>query len=345
MPIPIFLKSFLFEFLEGNPKTALNASNKVVLTDRAAQRLFGNQSALNKAYTVGNSEFVVSGIIKDVPENSHLDFDLLGSIHALGFIQNAIDNNSWINPWLYTYVKLQENIPGQTFEEKLPQMVTQYGGADLSSRLGTDYAELGHQFNYFLQPVPDIHLHSDLDLEVKPTSNVTFLYLLMVIAFFILLLSCINFVNLATARSSERAKEVGIRKVIGSSRTTIVGQFVLESIINCFIGFLLALGITFLLMPYFNDLVQLPLHLSSLISFGAIGLILLSVTLIGVLAGLYPALVISSIDSATVLKGNFKSSTKGIWLRNSLIVFQFFITLTMISRRLISTGTNGLPDQ
>ena len=327
-----FFKVFKFEFLEGTPSTALNTPNKVVVTDKTAKRLFGTPSALNKTLRNGNDdELIIGGVIKDLPENSHLDFDLLGSIQSLGFIRNAITSNSWINPWVYTYAKLKEGIPQQVFEDKLPQMVNQHGSANIASRLGDNYAELGHQFNYFLQPIADIHLHSKLDLEVKPTSNASFIYLLGAIALFILLLSCINFINLTTARSSERAKEVGVRKVVGSSKQSIIRQFVMESVFSCFISFILALLIALVLLPFFNELLGQSLSLTSLINGWTLGVSTLFVAIIGLLAGLYPALVISSIDSATVLKGNYKSSNQGIWLRNGLIVFQFFITLLMIS--------------
>ena len=327
-----FFKVFALEFLEGNPTTALNAPDKVVLTEKTARKFFGNQSALNKTFQSGNNnDYIVAGVIKGLPENSHLDFDLIGSIHSLGFIQNAINTNSWINPWVYTYAKLKEGVSADIFEGKLPQMVDQYGQADIANRLGVDYSTLGHRFNYFFQPVTDIHLHSNLDLEVKPTSNITFLYLLGVIALFILLLSAINFINLTTARSSERAREVGVRKVVGSSKQLIIGQFVMESVFSCFISFGLALLIAFLLIPFYNDLLGQTLYLSNIYNGWALASFSLFVIIIGVLAGLYPALVIASIDSATVLKGNYKSSNKGIWLRNTLIVFQFFITLIMIS--------------
>ena len=330
-----FFKVFEFEFLEGNPLSALNAPDKVVLTDKTARRFFGDKPALGRTIQSGEADYIISAVIRDLPQNSHLDFDLLGSIQSLGFIRNAINSGSWINPWVYTYTKLSPLAKSESFQEKFPAMVSQHGSADIASRLGTDYAELGHSFNYLLQPLKDIHLHSNLTLEVKPTSNVTFLYLLGVIAFFILLLSCINFVNLTTARSSERAKEVGVRKVIGSGRRSLMLQFILESVLSALFSLAVAIGLTVLLMPYFNDLVSQTLSLYSFINFGRIGMILGVVLLVGILAGLYPAFVISSIDSGVVLKGSYKTSNKGVWLRNGLIVFQFFITLTMISGAMI----------
>ena len=166
---------------------------------------------------------------------------------------------------------------------------------------------------------------------MRPTSNATYLYLLVAVAFFILALSCINFINLTTARSAERAKEVGIRKVMGSTRPLLVRQFIIESVLICFVSFLLALAVASLLKGGFNQLIGQSLNLWDLFSGWSLFLVLGGLTLIGLIAGIYPALVISSIHPAVVLKGSYKSSRRGIWLRNALIVLQFFITITMIS--------------
>ncbi len=327
----LFFDVFDFQFVEGTPAEALNAANKVVLTDKTAARYFGDRPALNQTLRSGNNNFVVSGVIKDLPENSHMDFDLIGSIHTLPFIQNAINTGSWINPWIYTYIKLKKGVDPVDLEAKFPAMVDEYGSANISSRLGEDYADLGHRFNYFLQALPSIHLHSKLDIEVRPTSNATYIYLLAAVALFILILSCINFINLTTARSAERAKEVGVRKVMGSTRPLLIRQFIFESVMVCFISFLVALISARLLIEPFNQLIGQSLELNAWLFDWPLVLLLGLVVLIGTIAGLYPAFVISAIDPAVVLKGSFKSSGKGIWLRNGLIVLQFFITITMIS--------------
>lgn len=326
-----FFRVFQFDFIEGTPAGALDARNKVVITDKTARRYFGEEPALNQVLQQGDSSYVVSGVIKDLPENSHMDFDLIGSIHDLPFIQTAITDGSWINPWVYTYIKLRPDADPATLNAKLPGMVDLYGAADMSNRLGANYAELGHRLHFFLQPLRDIHLHSKLDLEVKPTSDARYLYLLAAVALFILVLSCINFINLATARSAERAREVGIRKVMGSTRPSLIRQFIVESIVTCFLSFLVALAIVSLLLKPFNQLVDQSLSFAPMVTIGSIALILGLIILVGSAAGLYPALVISSVNPASVLKGSYASSHRGVWLRNGLIVFQFFITLTMIS--------------
>ncbi len=327
----LFFEVFSFQFLEGTPETALDAANKVVLTDKTAARYFGDEPAFGKTFKNGENNYVVSGVIKDLPENSHMDFDLIGSIHDLPFIQNAINTDSWINPWIYTYVKLKEGVDPKVMDSKFPNMVSQYGSANISSRLGKDYASLGHSFNYFLQPLTSIHLHSKLDIEVKPTSNASYLYLLVAIAAFILVLSSINFINLTTARSSERAKEVGVRKVMGSTKRLLVRQFILESIMVCFISFLVSILIALILIKPFNQLIGQSLVLSHWIFSWRLILVVATIIVLGILSGFYPALVISAVPPAIVLKGSYKSSRKGILLRNGLIVLQFFITITMIS--------------
>ena len=333
-----FFKVFSFDFVEGNPATALDAFNKVVITQSTAKRFFGAESALNKVYQIDTSRYIVSGVIEDVPTNSHMSFDILGSIEALPFLQQAAETNSWINPWLFTYIKLRDGVSQENFEARLPEMVQSYGMASILSLLNIsaeDYPESGNDFKYFLQPVEDIHLKSNLSVEVQQNSDITYVYLLLAVVGFILIISCINFINLATARSAERAKEVGVRKVLGSRRALLVRQFLTESNLISMISLLFSIGLTALVLGKFNILVGKDLSLSVLTDPLVIFGLLVGTLLIGSLAGLYPAVVISSINSALVLKGKYNTSTKGIWLRNSLIVFQFFISISMISGMLM----------
>ncbi len=333
-----FFNVFSFEFIEGNPNTALDAFNKVVLTKSTAKRFFGGEPALNKTYQIDTSSYIISGVIEDVPVNSHMAFDILGSIDALPFLVQAAESNSWINPWLFTYIKLGEGVSQNEFESKLPEMVETYGMASILSLLNIsaeDYPESGNDFKYFLQPVEDIHLKSNLSVEIRPNSDITYVYLLIAVVGFILIISCINFINLATARSAERAKEVGVRKVLGSRRALLIRQFLTESNLISFIALALSIGLTILVLPKFNGLVEKELSLQVITDpMVALGL-LAGILFIGTLAGLYPALVISSINSALVLKGKYNTSSKGVWLRNSLIVFQFFISISMISGMLM----------
>ena len=333
-----FFKVFSFDFIEGNPGTALDAPNKVVLTASTAKKFYGDELALNKTYRIDTSQYIISGVIEDLPTNSHLEFELLGSIEGLQFLNNAASSNNWISPWLFTYIKLKDNIQQGQFEEKLPEVVQNHGMASILNSLSIsaeDYPKSGNAFNYFLQPLTDIHLKSNLDVEIKANSDVMYVYLLIAVVFFILIISCINFVNLATARSSERAKEVGVRKVMGSTQSLLIKQFLTESNLIALLALILAFGVVWILIPNFNLLVNKQLSISTLIDI-RVGLVLVgTVLLVGTLAGLYPAFVISSINSAVVLKGKYRTSGKGVWLRNSLIIFQFFISISMISGMLL----------
>ena len=333
-----FFDVFSFRFLEGDPLTALDAANKVVLTDKTARRYFGDEPALNQTIQGGTEELVVSAVIEDLPENSHIDLDLLGSIRRIGYLDAAVNQGNWVSPWLYTYIRLREGVDPEAFEAKLPDMVQTYGAAQIKAQLGItsdDYTESGHGYNYFLQPIRDIHLHSNMEVELQANSNIAYVYLLTAIVGFILLISCINFVNLATARSTERAKEVGVRKVMGSHRSHLIRQFLVESTVISSISLALAVVLAWLFLPTFNGLVDKQLTLGlvehPLVMAGLLGFAIV----VGVLAGGYPALVISSMDPTTVLKGAFKTSRRGIWLRNSLVVFQFAISIVLISGALI----------
>ncbi len=333
-----FFNVFSFNFLEGNPNTALDAFDKVVITQSTARRFFGDESALNKTYLIDTAQYIISGVIEDVPSNSHMEFDLLGSIESLGFLNQAATTNNWISPWLFTYIKLKEGANFKDFQGKLPDMVNTYGMASILSTLSIseeDYPNSGNDFIYFLQPLEDIHLKSNLDVEVKANSDIIYVYMLIAVVVFILIISCINFINLATARSAERAKEVGIRKVMGSSRSLLVKQFLTESNLITFIALLLSIGTVWLVLPSFNSLVSKELSLVDFMQPLIFAGLIIMALIIGTIAGLYPAIVISSIQSAVVLKGEYKSSAKGVWLRNTLIIFQFFTSITMISGMLM----------
>ncbi len=335
-----FFKVASYEFIEGNPNTALDNPNQVVITKEVALKYYGDQSALNKTYRIDTVQYVISGVLMEVPSNSHLDFDILGSIHSLPFLEQAAETNNWISPWLYTYIKLKEGVDPDAFEAKFGDVVKTYGLASILSLLGlteSDYADSGHEFNYFLQPIEDIHLKSHLDVEVQPNSDILYVYMLSAVVVFILIISCINFINLATARSTERAKEVGVRKVMGSNRSSLVKQFLTESNLISFGAMFIAVLAVGISLPYFNQLINKELDIATLTAPLVMAALIGFALLVGSLAGLYPALVISSINSALVLKGRYKTSDKGVGLRNFLIVFQFFISITMISGTLLLT--------
>ncbi|HEY5690073.1 MAG TPA: ABC transporter permease [Cyclobacteriaceae bacterium] len=333
-----FFKVFSYDFIYGDANTALINPNSVVISESVARKYYGTDQALNKLFSIDTAEYIISGVIKDVPKNSHIYFDLLGSIHSLQFLEQAAETNSWISPWLYTYIKLKEGTNPKDLEAKFPTMVRDYGLASILRELGMnekDYPTSGHDFIYFLQPLEDIHLKSNLDVEVQTNSDITYVYLLSAVVVFILIISCINFINLATARSAERAKEVGVRKVLGTTRLLLIKQFLTESNLIAFTALLISGAFLWFLLPFFNNLVAKEFTLTSILNPIVIIGLLGFVILVGTIAGLYPSFIISSINSATVLKGNYKTSGKGVWLRNFLIIFQFFISITMIAGTLL----------
>ncbi len=328
-----FFDVFSHPFLHGNPATALDAADKVVLTESTAQKYFGRTDVLNETLRVNRdtADYRVSGVIRDVPSNAHFGFDLIGSIHAINYLENAIETNAWINPWVYTYVKLAPGTDPIVFEAKVAQAVDQYGAASIARQLGADYADVGHRFDYFLQPLTDIHLQSNVTIEVEPNSDIMYVYLLSLIALIILIISTINYVNLSVARAPARAREVGIRKVVGSRKGSLITQFLIEALVVCGLSALFALVITGLMMPYFNDLLGTSLSMEPLQRPLYLGVFLVFVVLVSVLSGAYPALVISSYKPAKILKGTFSRSAQGHRLRNGLTTVQFIISTVMIS--------------
>jgi len=330
-----FFKVFSHEFALGNPETALNDVNAVVISETTAIKYFGTTDVLNKTINANGGPLQVSGVIKDVPANSHIHFDLLASTFGLDFLNNAITQGSWVNPWVYTYVKLKEGVNAKTFEAELPELVETYGGANISQQSGADWKAKGHSFDYFLQPIESIHLNSKLDVEVEPNSDMAYVSIISIIALIILSISSINFINLSIARSAERAKEVGIRKVMGSQRGALISQFLTESVFVCFISSIIAIGIVYLSIPKFNEILGTFLDFNTVLQPVAIIGLLIFTILVGTISGFYPALVISALQPSSVLKGSYKNSGKGVWLRNSLIITQFVISIFMISGSII----------
>lgn len=331
----LFFKVFSHEFIVGDSKTALNNPTDVVLTESTAKKYFGTTDVLDKILNINTGTRRVTGVIKDVPANSHIHFDLLGSTRSVPPLNNALQIQSWVNPWVYTYLKLKEGVSPTDFEKEFPQLVETYGGASIAQSSGSDWKEKGNRYNYFLQPIESIHLESQLDVEVEPNSDIVYVYIISIVALIILTISSINFVNLSIARSTERAKEVGIRKVMGSQRAALVSQFLTESIFICLLSSILSIGLVFIGIPQFNQILGTSLDFSTIVQPIALIILLVFILLIGVVSGFYPALVISALQPSKVLKGSYKNSSKGIWLRNSLIILQFVISIFMISGSII----------
>ena len=321
-----FFDMFDFEFVAGNPETALNAPNSLVLSASLARKFFGDSDPVNQPLTIGlpfgEFEYTITGIFEDGKSKSHIDANYFLSMEN-NDIGNAVKRmNNWAsNNIFYTYVKLFPNSDDKAFEAKLPEFFDRHGAEDLKA-MG------GYSKSLLLQPLQDIYLHSGIEYELGIIGNVVTLYVFGSVAIFILLIACINFMNLATARSEKRSKEVGIRKVLGANKVALVRQFLGESLFISILGLFVALLLSFVLMPYFNQLTGKNLDLTLGI-FPMISVLLLAVVA-GLVAGIYPAFFLSSFTPIKVLKGKFRGNLSGFSLRHVLVVFQFAISACLI---------------
>ncbi len=320
-----FLEVFTFPLALGNPETALSGKNSVVITKKMAKKYFGDEDPMGKVLEFEKrDQFTVTGILADVPEYSHIDFDFIASLKV--YENFDYFSNWWANS-LHTYVLLPENVKPATLQSQLPDFINKYMGEDLR--------EKGTQIRPKLQPLSAIYFQDNMmfDRGVKH-GNITFVYIFAMVALFILVIACINFMNMATAQSAKRSLEVGVRKTLGALRQSLVLQFITESIGLAFIAMLVAIVLVGALQPYFNNLVEASLFWT----FGggtSILIFLLIVTFVGLLAGSYPALVLSAFRPVVALKGKSKSGRQAVWLRKGLVVFQFFISIVLIVATLV----------
>jgi putative ABC transport system permease protein len=311
-----FFDVFTFPFVKGDPKTALSDINSIILTESAARRYFGDEDPLGKVLRLNQRDDVtVTGVIKDVPSQSHFHFDFLLSFRRL---PREIETN-WDGYNYYTYVKVRPGTGITAFEDKI-QGVYERNQEERFS-------------DFYAQAVTDIHLTSKLKWELEPNGDRLYVYVFMIIGIFILVIAAINYINLSTAKSSLRAKETGIRKVSGAQRTSLVFQFLLESVIISFVASVLAVAIAFALMPTVNVLTQKQLALTAS---PVVALYVLVITLlIGLIAGLFPALYLSSFRPVAVLKGLKLNEAGALGLRKVLVVIQFTISIALITGVLI----------
>ncbi|UZR95668.1 ABC transporter permease [Chondrinema litorale] len=328
-----FFDVFTVEIIKGDKNTALDGNNSIVITEETAKKYFGEVDPIGKIITSNQTDFKVSAVCENIPENSHFDFDIIAALGTFPFF-NSLNFTGFS---AYTYLKLKENTNPKQLEAKFPDMVLKYAAPQIEQSLGISYKEYqdkGNGYQYFLQNLGDIHLHSNLEAEMKVNGNITQVYIFISISIFILFLACINFMNLATARSAERAKEVGIRKALGSLKKQLITQFLTESIVISLVSLLIALVIISFALPYFNNLAGKTINIDFSNLNIIAGLIAFSI-LVGLLAGIYPAFFISSFNPIAVMKGQLNTGGKGALLRNGLVVFQFFISIILITGTLI----------
>ena len=318
---------FSWPMLKGNPNTALTTAYSVVITAEMAEKYFGDEDPMNKTIRFNDQEdYTVMGVIDHIPLNSHFRFTMLCSFETM-YAQNREHMEGWV-PFNYaTYILLREGQDYKALEDKFPAFIEKH--------MASVQQALGGALEYLLQPMTQIHLHSTLEYDFSDHSDITYIYLFIAIAVFILLIACINFMNLATARSSKRAQEIGLRKTFGSNRGKLLSQFFGETMLYSLFAFLLAMTIAYFTLPVFSSISgrSLSLHYSEFPWFLP-GLILLTV-FVGLAAGSYPALLLSSFQPARIFKGRIKTGGWGLRFRNGLVVFQFAISIFLI----IGTGT------
>jgi len=326
-----FLQLFSIPLLEGDSKNALTEPETMVITKDFEKKYFGESDALGKMLTVGKDLVKVTGIIDRVPDNSHFHGDAFMSFVTE---DNASTPQTWSNVNDFTYLLLDKKADPHKLEAAFPQLVAKYVVPEVQHDMGVSLAEAQksvNTFKFLLQPLTAIHLHSPGKYELEPGGDIHYIYIFAALAIFVLLLACINFTNLSTAAATKRAREIGVRKVLGSEKNKLVWQFLTESLMLTLFSMVAALGLVYLLLPYFNDVagkhVTLTFYLSSWAIAGELGLILV----VGLMAGLYPAVFMSSFKIIPILKGgNGLQLSRKSGLRSGLIVFQFAISTALI---------------
>ncbi|GAB2518498.1 ABC transporter permease [Spirosoma aerophilum] len=327
-----FLQVFTLPLIQGDAKTALIQPNTAVITQEMARKYFGNDNSLGKFVTIKswNALFKVTGVMGKMPVNSHFHFDMFMSMAGVSDAKSP----TWMTSGFFTYLVLNKGYNPKQLEAKLPQMVSKYMGPQIQKAFGmnmTQFRQKGNDIAFLLQPLTDIHLHSNLTGEMEANGDVQYVYIFGAIALFMLLIACINFMNLSTAGASKRAKEVGIRKVLGSVRQSLANQFLIESLLLTMIALVLAIGIVYMALPLFNDLAGKTLTLNLGESVWLLPSLLLLGALVSMLAGSYPAFFLSSFKPIAVLKGTkFTGDRKSIGLRSGLVVVQFSISIILM---------------
>ncbi|MBA2329709.1 MAG: ABC transporter permease [Flavisolibacter sp.] len=327
-----FFDVFTLPALKGDTKSALNEPNTVVVTESTANKYFGSTDIIGKTIETNENNstlYKITAVIKDIPNNSHFNFDFIFSMDNV--------NYSWgmhLSHNFHTYLLLKPGTEVKRFEKNLDEYILNYVLPQAKTVLNIEsmeeFARAGNKLKYSLVPITDIHLMSDRQFEMSAGGNIQYVYIFSAVALFILLIACINFMNLTTARSSNRAKEVGIRKVLGTNKKRLVIQFLSESTLMAVISMILAIIIAFLVLPLFNDVSAKQMTIQSLFTPWIIPVLIILPFLVGLLAGSYPAFYLSAFQPIQVLKGKMNMSARGGGLRNVLVVFQFATSIILI---------------
>jgi putative ABC transport system permease protein len=321
-----FFRVFHFPLVKGDPRKALAGPQSVVLSETVAKKFFGSADPIGKVLTMTRDKFpcTVTGVMKDMPGNSHLKASMIISVATFERMDSTL-NQSWNSYGWSAYVLLKPGASAARLQAKLPAYLQKKGGAALFRNKQVP--------TLLLEPLREIYLYSTRD--ESRTGHITNVYIFSIIGAFIVLIAGINFVNLSTARSVERAKEVGIRKVVGAGKWMLAGQFIGESIILCLMAYVLAIGLSVLMLPLFNQLAGKEVSMGIFTQPQYLAVLFGIAVLIGLFAGLYPALVLSSFRPVAVLKGKFSTGTRGIVLRKGLVILQFTIAIGLMIATLV----------
>ncbi len=333
-----FFDVFSFRLLKGDPATCLRDPRSIVLTEEYATKYFGDEDPIGQTLKIEQDTnlSVITGVMEDFPQASHFHIKMLGSLSTLGESRSTM----WVNHNFYTYVVLKEGTDPQVFEERLQEMVTKYVGPLITQFMGIDmeqFESAGHSYGYRLQKLTDIHLHSDLQYEIESNGNPLYVYIFLVAAILILVVAGINFMNLATARSTVRAREVGLRKVVGSSRRQLIAQFLTESVVLSLLALFVAVVLVYLLLPNYNNLIQLKLEFNPFGSGLWLALLIVFAVFVGLAAGTYPAFVLASFRPVAVFSSDKLFGSRKSFLRSLLIVLQFTVTIVILIGTIIVT--------
>lgn len=311
---------FTYPFIEGDPQTALVAPHSMVLTQSVAEKYFGKgKSFVGKSLQNDKGDvYKITGVVKDIPKNSHLIFDVLISASTLP----KGNPGDWGSFNIFTYVLLSPNTNAAAFEKKLLPMYDKY--------MASIFAQYKIKIHYGVMPITAIHLHSDLSNEPEETGSMSYIYIFSSVALFMLMIACINYMNLTTARSARRAKEIGIRKVTGSTKPLLIAQFLIESTLTAVLALLLSLGLISLFLPTFNLLSGKFISFGSLLEPGTFGILLAIILFVGLVGGSYPAFYLSKFNPVDILKGSLSKGSSNSTLRRILVVVQFTISMVML---------------
>lgn len=326
---------FTLPMINGNPASALMEPNSIVLTETTAKKYFNSTNVVGKTLLFNDNTLCnVTGVIKDIPKQSHFNFDFFISMSSFPDSRS----NEWLRSDYNTYVLLKDQSDAKKLENSFPELLKKFSGEQMKAQVNMSieaFEKSGSFFRMNLTPLTDIHLHSNRSGELGPNGTTQYVYIFSAIAIFILLIACVNFMNLSTARSSNRAREVGVRKVLGSARKHLIAQFLAESVLVTFIATLLAFITALFLLPVFNQLSGKDLAINSQSLFWIVPSLLGISLFVGSIAGGYPAFYLSAFQPIEVLKGKLSAGFKGGGLRSFLVVFQFSISIFLIIGTLV----------